>query len=399
MRASRSGRHRQVVAVNEIQLSYSQSGRSQEESAPSRPIVMSSIQLRGLTRTFPGAHRPALDHLDLEVADGEVVSLVGPSGCGKSTTLRLVAGLERPDGGDVLVDGRTVLGVPPQERDVAMVFQGFALYPHMRVRDILAFPLRMRRVPAAEREQAVARTAALLGLGPLLDRRPGQLSGGEQQRVAMGRAIVRRPRVFLFDEPLSNLDAALRGELRVELARLLRELGATALYVTHDQVEAMTLSHRIAVLRAGRLEQVGTPREIYERPASTFVAGFFGAPPMNLLDAAWDGRWVRSGPLQWTPPGHADLPREPTALTVGFRPEHVQLVASSTSCDDAARADLPVASFETLGAETHVSLTCGEGPLRLRVGGFLSAAPGEVLPIAVPWTALRLFAKETGRAL
>ncbi len=403
-RSTRSGSGRKRgVAVNEFQLSYSQSRRSQEESAPSHPSVMSSIHLRGLTRTFPGAPRAALDGLDLEVAAGEVVSLVGPSGCGKSTTLRLVAGLDRADGGDVLIDGQSVVGVAPQERDVAMVFQGFALYPHMRVRDILAFPLRMRRVPAAEREQAVLRAAELLGLTPLLDRRPAQLSGGEQQRVAMGRAIVRRPRVFLFDEPLSNLDAALRAELRLELARLLRELGATALYVTHDQVEAMTLSHRIAVLRAGRLEQVGSPRDIYERPASTFVASFFGAPPMNLLSGRWDGERVSAGRLQWAPPHREHLPPPGTPLTVGFRPEHVRLVSSAASATPPAGchacADLPVTSLETLGAETHVALTCDDRAVRLRAGGFLNVAAGDVLRVEVPWDALRLFAEDSGRAL
>lgn len=365
---------------------------------------MSSIHLRGLTRTFPGASRAALDGLELEVTAGEIVSLVGPSGCGKSTTLRLVAGLDRPDAGDVLIDGRSVVGVPPQERDVAMVFQGFALYPHMRVRDILGFPLRMRRVPAPERERAVERAAKLLGLTGLLDRRPAQLSGGEQQRVAMGRAIVRRPRVFLFDEPLSNLDAALRAELRVELARLLRELDATALYVTHDQVEAMTLSHRIAVLRAGRLEQLGSPREIYERPASTFVASFFGAPPMNLLSGRWDGeRRLRAGTLQWTPPSDGRLPAAGAAVTVGFRPEHVRLVSGAVPAPppggSLASADLPVTSLETLGAETHVSLACGDHVVRARAGGFLNVAPGDVLRVEVPWDALRLFAEDSGHAL
>jgi multiple sugar transport system ATP-binding protein len=365
---------------------------------------MSSVQLRGLTRRFPGAPRAALDALDLEVRAGEVVSLVGPSGCGKSTTLRLVAGLDRPDGGDVLIDGKSVRDVPPQERDVAMVFQGFALYPHMRVRDILSFPLRMRRVAPAERERTVEETAALLGLTPLLDRRPGQLSGGEQQRVAMGRAIVRRPRVFLFDEPLSNLDAALRNELRVELARLLRDLGATALYVTHDQVEAMTLSHRIAVLCGGRLEQLGTPRAIYETPESTFVARFFGSPPMNLLEAVPDGSVLRAGPLVWPRAAlTCEVPERP--LRLGFRPEHVVLLpagsregAALDGARGAAVATLPVRAQETLGAETHLAVVCGDEVLRLRSPGFLQDVTGKNVEIAVPASALRLFDAESGRA-
>ncbi|HMR77863.1 MAG TPA: ABC transporter ATP-binding protein, partial [Polyangiaceae bacterium] len=251
--------------------------------------MASPVTLQGLTRRFGKAERPAVDRLNLEVEAGEVVSLVGPSGCGKSTTLRLIAGLDTPDAGSIRIAGRDVARVPPQDRDVAMVFQGFALYPHMTVREMLAFPLRMRRAKKDEIGKLVADTAKLLNITRLLDRRPAELSGGEQQRVAMGRAIVRRPEVFLFDEPLSNLDAALRAELRVELGKLLRRLGATALYVTHDQAEAMTLSDRIVLLNMGKLEQVASPREIYESPQTLFAASFFGSPPMNLLDAQADG--------------------------------------------------------------------------------------------------------------
>ena len=210
--------------------------------------------------------------------------LVGPSGCGKSTALRIIAGLEPADAGAVRLDGRDITHAPPQDRDVAMVFQGYALYPHLTVRENIEFPLRMRRVPKADRATRVAEAAALLGLGKLLSRHPAELSGGERQRVAMGRAIVRSPKAFLFDEPLSNLDAALRAELRVELASLVRRLGTTSVYVTHDQVEAMTMADRIAVMRAGTLQQVGTPRAIYEAPANVFVASFLGSPPVNLVD-------------------------------------------------------------------------------------------------------------------
>jgi sn-glycerol 3-phosphate transport system ATP-binding protein len=282
--------------------------------------MASAVRIERLTRRFDGSDRPAVDRLDLHVDAGEVVCLVGPSGCGKSTTLRLVAGLDIPDSGSIRIGERSMNGVPPQERDVAMVFQGFALYPHMSVRDNLAFPLKMHKMPAGERARAVERTAELLGITRLLARRPGELSGGEQQRVAMGRAIVRQPEAFLFDEPLSNLDAALRAELRVELGKLLERLGATALYVTHDQAEAMTLGRRIAVLRNGRLEQCDTPRRIYEAPATTFVASFFGTPPMNLIELERDGELARRGAFSIAaPPGDA------TKLVLGVRPEHLHL--------------------------------------------------------------------------
>ncbi len=223
---------------------------------------MAKVELLKLRRRYPGAESAALESLSLEVDDGELLVLVGPSGCGKSTALRLIAGLDAPDGGSIFIDGRDVVNTPPQDRDVAMVFQGYALYPHLTARENIEFPLKMRGVARAERARRVDDVATVLGLARLLSRRPGELSGGERQRVAMGRAIVRQPKVFLFDEPLSNLDAALRTELRVELAALVRRLGTTSLYVTHDQVEAMTMGSRIAVLRGGKLQQVGPPRAI-----------------------------------------------------------------------------------------------------------------------------------------
>ena len=229
---------------------------------------MASITLQDLTRVYPPAV-PALTDCTFEVADGSFVVLLGPSGCGKSTALRLVAGLELPDRGRVLIGRRDVTTTPPGDRDLAMVFQNYALYPHLTVRENLAFPLRMRRVPAAERGPRIRRVAELLGLGELLERHPAQLSGGQRQRVALGRALVREPEAFLLDEPLSNLDAALRSELRGELLRVQRQLHATMLYVTHDQVEALTMADRIVVLRAGRVEQQGTPAELYDRPATT----------------------------------------------------------------------------------------------------------------------------------
>ncbi len=356
--------------------------------------MTTAIRLVQLTRHYPGSERAAVRGVSLDVEPGEIVSLVGPSGCGKSTTLRLVAGLDHPDAGDIFIGGRSVLARSPRERDVAMVFQGFALYPHMRVRDILAFPLQMQKVPRAERERAVQEVAALLGLHPLLERRPGELSGGEQQRVAMGRAIVRRPKVFLFDEPLSNLDAALRSELRVELSKLLRRLNATALYVTHDQVEAMTLSDRIAVLRGGELEQVASPLHIYERPATAFVASFFGTPAMNLVLAERSGSVVVLGPLRLPAPPWPT----PDRLTLGFRPEAVQLSQAKPNTD-APGAELRVVAVERLGAETHVELALGSGSIRARVAGFAPYAPGDVVHARLFAEGLQYFDAESGRAL
>jgi len=243
---------------------------------------MSSITLERLSKTFPGGG-VALHGVSLTIDDGELMVLVGPSGSGKSTVLRLIAGLDSPSAGRVLLDGEDVSHLPPQDRDLAMVFQSYALYPHLTVRQNLSFGLRMRRVAAGEVAARVARVSTTLGIDQLLDRKPSQLSGGQRQRVALGRAIVREPRAFLFDEPLSNLDPALRGDTRAELALLHRRLGTTVVYVTHDQEEAMTLGTRIAVMRNGRIEQVGAPLEVFREPANTFVAGFVGSPPMNLL--------------------------------------------------------------------------------------------------------------------
>jgi multiple sugar transport system ATP-binding protein len=352
--------------------------------------VASPVTLQGLTRRFAKTVRPALDRLDLEVEAGEVVSLVGPSGCGKSTTLRMIAGLDTPDAGSIRIGTRDVANVPPQDRDVAMVFQGFALYPHMTVREILAFPLRMRRAKRHEIEKLVADTAKLLNIAPLLDRRPAQLSGGEQQRVAMGRAIVRRPEVFLFDEPLSNLDAALRAELRVELGKLLRRLGATALYVTHDQAEAMTLSDRVVLLNAGKLEQVASPRSIYEAPQTIFAASFFGSPPMNLIDVRVDGAGAAAGSFRL-----ASVP-DAQALVLGIRPEHVHL--GPTAAGD-VKGTARVTAVELLGGESHVELDAGGATLRAKTAGFDAPDLESDVPVAFFRRQVRFFDRKTGRAL
>src|SRR4051812_1538568 len=244
---------------------------------------MATVTFRSVSKSFGGA--PVIEDLDLEVRDQEFMVLVGPSGCGKSTALRILAGLEDPSAGRIEIGERVVNDVPPKDRDIAMVFQSYALYPHMTIRENLEFGLKMRRIDRTERDRLVSEASDMLGLSALLDRRPAQLSGGQRQRVALGRAIVRKPAVFLFDEPLSNLDAKLRGQMRAEIKKLQSRLKTTTVYVTHDQVEAMTMGTRIAVMKEGKIQQIGEPLEIYDRPANLFVAGFVGTPPMNLLSA------------------------------------------------------------------------------------------------------------------
>ncbi|MEJ7728305.1 MAG: ABC transporter ATP-binding protein [Polyangiaceae bacterium] len=344
---------------------------------------MATVALRGLTRRYPGAERPALAGLDLDIADGELLVVVGPSGCGKSTALRLVAGLDVPDGGQVLIDGKDVVHTPPQDRDVAMVFQGYALYPHLTAREIMAFPLKMRGMPRAEQKKVVDEAATMLGIGHLLARRPGELSGGERQRVAMGRAIVRKPKAFLFDEPLSNLDAALRAELRVDLGALVRRLGTTSLYVTHDQVEAMTLGDRVAVMKDGVLQQVGPPRQIYEDPTNVFVAGFLGSPRINLVEVTRDGDRLRAAGVDVAAPPGMDVPAK---AIVGLRPENLAIHPA-----DAAPTPLPastsllaarVTAAEPLGAETILHLDAGGTPLVARAPGFARWSAGDAVQVA-----------------
>jgi sn-glycerol 3-phosphate transport system ATP-binding protein len=295
-----------------------------------------------------------LDDICLEVEDGELLVLIGPSGCGKSTLLRCIAGLEAPSRGELALDDRVVNNVPPRDRDIAMVFQSYALYPHMTVFDNLAFALRMRHTAAAEVTRRVEETAQMLEIGHLMQRLPRELSGGQRQRVAMGRAVVRRPRLFLFDEPLSNLDAALRQQMRLELLRLHRRLSTTTVYVTHDQVEAMTLAHRIAVLKQGALIQLGRPSELYDRPHNTFVARFFGTPEMNLVAGQLaEGSFVADEGDGQFRLAAADYPSGPA--TFGIRAEHVQLV------DAAHPGALPavVDVVENLGSDALVHLRVG----------------------------------------
>ena len=299
---------------------------------------MASVKLEGIRKIYQGATEHVAVHgVDLDIADGEFIVLVGPSGCGKSTTLRMIAGLESITGGRLSIDGRPVNDVPPKNRDIAMVFQNYALYPHMSVRDNLAFALKLRNTAPAEIEKRVAKAAEILGITDYLDRRPRALSGGQRQRVALGRAIVREPKVFLFDEPLSNLDAQLRVQMRREIAKLHTDLGVTMIYVTHDQVEAMTLGDRIVVMNKGHVQQIDTPMNLYDRPRNRFVAGFIGSPGMNFVD----GVLVNGDRVQFVAEGNSfsvDLPpslmermtgHEAQPLTLGIRPEDVSVAPES----------------------------------------------------------------------
>jgi multiple sugar transport system ATP-binding protein len=328
---------------------------------------MASVRLAGVEKVYPNGHVAARG-LDIEIADGEFMVLVGPSGCGKSTALRMIAGLETPTAGRVLIGDRDVTALPPQERDIAMVFQSYALYPHMTVRENLSFGLRMRGVGLPAIGERVEDAARALGLEPVLERKPSQLSGGQRQRVALGRAMVRDPQVFLFDEPLSNLDAKLRVETRAELARLHRRLEATIVYVTHDQEEALTLGGRVAVMRDGSVEQVAPPMEVYRRPASVFVAGFVGSPAMNLLPGGIDADGAWTGPAGLAFPLGKHARHGSSGVTLGVRPHDVTIVSPGTGDAD-ARVDV----VEPRGSELLVYLRLGADGGELRV-----VAPPEV---------------------
>jgi len=299
------------------------------------------------TKLYAGSDRAAVDGLDLEIADGELMVLVGPSGSGKTTALRMLAGLEEVDAGAVLIGDRDVTDLPPKKRDIAMVFQNYALYPYLTVAQNIAFPLKMAGVKKEERERKAAEVATRLGLERFLDRKPSQLSGGERQRVAMGRAIIRLPSVFLMDEPLSNLDAKLRVQMRADIAALQHDLGTTTVYVTHDQSEAMTLGHRVAVLDHGRLQQVGTPRELYDRPVNRFVAGFIGSPAMNLCELPLSNGKIALGPER-VELGAADADGR-SQIVVGLRPESLELGSEGLPAD--------VEVVEEFGADAYVFCT------------------------------------------
>lgn len=354
---------------------------------------MAGVNLEGIVKSY-GALQ-VVHGIDLDVAEKEFVVLVGPSGCGKSTTLRMIAGLEEITDGDLMIDGRRMNRVAPKDRDVAMVFQNYALYPHLNVADNMAFGLRIRKMPKAEIKTTIADVAEILGLTPYLDRRPADLSGGQRQRVAMGRAIVRHPKVFLFDEPLSNLDAKLRTQMRAEIKRLHNRLGVTSVYVTHDQVEAMTLADRIVVMNDGRIEQVGTPMELFNNPANTFVASFLGSPPMNQMKGTLTATGVQVGDAEISINGAAasDAGRD---VIVGIRPEHVTL------SDEGQSSALPISLdlVEPLGSEALLHARHGEDTLVFKAdtNGDIGHLSG-VKAVYVPSHLVKLFDAETGSAL
>jgi lactose/L-arabinose transport system ATP-binding protein len=339
---------------------------------------MAGLELKQVSKSFGNVH--VIHGVEFEINDGEFVVFVGPSGCGKSTLLRLVAGLEETTGGSISIGGMDVTHVEPSDRGVAMVFQSYALYPHMTVKENMGFGLKMNGHPKEEIDQRVAKAAAILHLEPLLDRKPKAMSGGQRQRVAIGRAIVREPKVFLFDEPLSNLDAELRVQMRLEIAKLHQELGATMIYVTHDQVEAMTLADKIVVLRAGRVEQIGSPMTLYDDPDNVFVAGFIGSPRMNFLPAETvssdGGKTMVNLPGNGNVTAAFDLKAKPAAgtkLVLGIRPEHFR-------SDGTTKIEMDVDVVEMLGGTTYAySRIEGEEPLTVELKGSRDVAEGHVL--------------------
>ncbi|WAC66056.1 sn-glycerol-3-phosphate ABC transporter ATP-binding protein UgpC [Agrococcus sp. SL85] len=354
---------------------------------------MVDVALQGVTLTYPGASKPSIDAIDLEIRHGELLVLVGPSGCGKSTTLRALAGLEFPESGTIEFGGRDVTGVDGGERDVAMVFQSYALYPHMTVAGNIEFSLRNAKVPAPERRRRVAEAAELLELDGLLDRKPRELSGGQRQRVAMGRAIVRRPSVFLMDEPLSNLDAKLRVQTRGQIAALQRQLDVTTVYVTHDQTEAMTMGDRVVVMHQGRIEQVGTPRELYDEPETLFVAGFIGSPQMNLVEGTWsDAEGARAAEvlLPFRAEGH-----EGERLTFGVRPEDLDVVPGAP--EDPHLVRIEVELVEELGSDTYVYGPGPGGRWTARLPKGARPARGDALAFAIRPGSVIAFDPESGR--
>ena len=368
---------------------------------------MAGLSLKNICKVYPNGFQ-AVKNFNLEIADQEFIIFVGPSGCGKSTTLRMIAGLEDISPGELRIGDRLVNDVEPKDRDIAMVFQNYALYPHMSVRDNMAFGLKLRKVPKDQIDKMVNEAAKILDLTALLDRKPKALSGGQRQRVAMGRAIVRNPKVFLMDEPLSNLDAKLRVQMRIEIAKLHQRLGTTIIYVTHDQTEAMTLGDRIVVMKDGIIQQVDTPQNLYEKPANLFVAGFMGSPQMNFLDATCK---IEDDKAFLEIAGHS-IPLPPAkskklieggydgkTVTFGIRPEDVYDSEMFIDASPESVFESTIKVYELLGAEVYLYFDLEEFPITARVDSRTTARPGDTIKFAIDIEKIHLFDKETEKTI
>ena len=357
---------------------------------------MASVTLKNLSKSYPGPKKslvPAVSHIDLEVRDGEFMVLVGPSGCGKTTTLRMIAGLEEVNEGSIAMDGKAIGGLHPKDRDVAMVFQHYALYPHLNVYDNMALGLKLRKFPKQEIRSRVEEAAQMLHITPLLERMPHQCSGGQRQRVAVGRALVRRPKVFLFDEPLSNLDAQMRLQMRLELRELHQKIGATMIYVTHDQAEAMAMGDRMVVMKEGTIQQLDTPSQVYDQPANAFVAGFIGAPAMNLLPSALvEGLEPPSGSA-------IESDESDSSLLAGFRPEKALItieIDSEKHHEGEGWLKAQVAWVEPTGADTFIHLRCDGHSLVVRSSPNQRLEKGQEVTVRIPQAAIRWFRSKDG---
>jgi multiple sugar transport system ATP-binding protein len=372
---------------------------------PEKRIAMASVRLKNVTKVFE-KNVVAVRNVNIDVEDKEFVVLVGPSGCGKSTTLRMIAGLEDVTEGEIYIGERLVNDVPPKDRDIAMVFQNYALYPHMTVYENMAFGLRLRKYPKEEIHRRVLEAAEILGIKELLDRKPKVLSGGQRQRVAVGRAIVRKPKVFLFDEPLSNLDAKVRVQMRTEISKLHRRLETTTVYVTHDQVEAMTMGDRIVVMKDGVVQQIDTPLRLYEYPRNKFVAGFIGSPAMNFVDgrivAADDALWFDQGQFRIRVPRSKESALQPYVgkeATLGIRPEHIYPKHELEGLEEAAQMEVAVDVVEPMGSELYLYLNVGGSNFVARFPATHEIREGEKLDIAIDMRRAHFFDKSTDEAI
>ncbi|MCB1499773.1 MAG: sn-glycerol-3-phosphate ABC transporter ATP-binding protein UgpC [Bauldia sp.] len=364
---------------------------------------MADVKIKGLYKRYGSFE--AVRGIDLDIPDGEFTVLVGPSGCGKSTLLRTIAGLEEISGGEIAIGGEVVNDMRPRDRDVAMVFQDYALYPHMTVRNNIGFGLKARKMPQPEIDSRVDAAATMLGITALMDRLPRQISGGQRQRVAIGRAVVRNPRLFLFDEPLSNLDAQLRDEMRGEIKRLHRDISTTMIYVTHDQIEAMTLADRIVLMRDGVIEQEGAPLDLFERPATTFVAGFLGSPKMTFLS----GRMVRvegavtialdDGPRLPLPEGRIPDVADGRAVILGVRPEHISRATGPAAAPGSARLDAVIEFLQPTGSRTYATFRLGRAQVMAEFEAHDTGRPGETVPLDLNLSRASMFDAATQRAI